>query len=99
MGNMQKYIIIVESEKPPRVCLQDVIPQIGKVLESKTEELPHRVNTRWVMNHYDIARTTVFTLLEPFNKGSGGKYSYDSLEIVPILESRHKIKRGAKRKN
>ncbi|WP_228129360.1 hypothetical protein [Acinetobacter modestus] len=95
---MQKYTIVVESDKPPRLCLQDVIPQVGKVLELKSEELPHRVDTRWVMDRYDMARTTVITLLEPFNKGSGGKYSFDPLEIIPVLDNRHILKRGARRK-
>lgn len=99
MGIMQKYIIVVESEKPPKVHLQDIIPQVGKVLELKSEELPHRVDTKWVMEHYEMARTTVIEFLKPFNKGSGGKYSYDPHEIIPLLDNRHKSKRGARRKN
>ncbi|MDA3500761.1 hypothetical protein MKL32_03925 [Acinetobacter sp. AOR34_HL] len=99
MGIMQKYIIVVESEKPPKVHLQDIIPQVGKVLELKSEELPHRVDTKWVMERYEMARTTVIEFLKPFNKGSGGKYSYDPHEIIPLLDNRHKSKRGARRKN
>lgn len=98
MGNMQKHIIIVESEKPPRLYLGDVIPRVGKVVELKSEELPHRVDTKWVMERYEMARTTVIEFLKPFNKGSGGKYSYDPLEIIPVLDNRNKLKRGARRK-
>lgn len=98
MGIMQKFIIVVEAEKPPRVCLQDVIPHVGKVLELKSEALPHRVDTKWVMERYEMARTTVIEFLKAYNKGSGGKYSYDPLEIIPILENRHKLKCGARRK-
>lgn len=99
MGIMQKYIIVVEAEKPPRVHLHDEIPQVGKVLELKSEELPHRVDTKWVMERYGLGRTTVIEFLKPYNKGTGGKCSYDPHEIIPILDNRHKLKRGAKRKN
>lgn len=95
---MGKFTVIFEAESAPKLFLDQVLPNIGKVVELKSEELPHRVDTRWVMERYGIARTTVIELLKTFNKGTGGKCSYDPLEIIPILDNRDKSKRGAKRK-
>ena len=53
---MGKYIVVVESEKPPRIFIHDEIQNIGKVLEIKAEEIPNRVPASWLMERYNLSR-------------------------------------------
>ena len=46
---MGKYIVVVESEKPPQIFIHDDVPNIGKVLEIKAEEIPNRVPASWLI--------------------------------------------------
>ncbi|WP_151721022.1 hypothetical protein [Acinetobacter ursingii] len=98
---MGKYFFVVESETPPQVFLHDVIPNVGKVIELKAEELPNRVPVAWVMERYPFSRKTIVDSLRSFNKGRDGKHLYDPKEIMPILEnmSFEKSARQSRRKN
>ena len=53
---MGKYIVVVESEKPPQIFIHDDVPNIGKVLEIKAEEIPNRVPASWLMERYNLSR-------------------------------------------
>ena len=54
---MNKYTFTVEAENPPKVFLNDVIPNVGKVIELKAEVLPAII--AWMENHiYPFAFST-----------------------------------------
>ena len=98
---MGKYIVVVESEKPPQVFLNQVIPNIGKVVEMKMEQLPNRITAAFLMERFNLSRKTIVDTLRPFNKGSENKHLYDPNEVIPILENMNaEVKaRQSRRKN
>lgn len=99
--DMGKYYMVVESEVPPQIFLNDTIPKIGKVVELKVEELPNRVPVAWVLERYPFSRKTIVDSLRAFNKGRDGKHLYDPKDVVPILENMtaEKTARQSRRKN
>ncbi|WP_333662785.1 hypothetical protein [Acinetobacter sp.] len=84
---MGKYTVVFESDIPPQIFLNDVIPKIGKVLELKTEELPARVTVAFLMERFNMSRKMIVEELRPFNRGRDGKHMYDPKEVMPILEN------------
>lgn len=98
---MNKYIVIVESETPPKLFLHDTIPNVGKVVELKAEELPNRVTAAWLMERFNLSRKTIVDHLRPFNKGRDGKHLYDPNDVMPILENMNaeKAARQSRRRN
>ncbi|CDH42804.1 hypothetical protein WDA38_18315 [Acinetobacter pittii] len=98
---MGKYIVVVESEKPPRIFIHDEIQNIGKVLEIKAEEIPNRVPASWLMERYNLSRKTIIDELRAYNLGGDGKHLYNPATVMPILDNlnRAKAQRQARRKN
>ncbi|MEJ7580601.1 hypothetical protein WKI22_08695 [Acinetobacter baumannii] len=98
---MGKYIVVVEAEKPPQVFIHEIIPNVGKVIEMKAEELPNRVTAAWLMERFNLSRKTIVDHLRPFNKGRDGKHLYDPNEVMPILENMNaeKAARQSRRRN
>ncbi|MEN8344758.1 hypothetical protein ABFP03_06545 [Acinetobacter baumannii] len=98
---MGKYIVVVESDKPPQIFIHDDVPNIGKVLEIKAEEIPNRVPASWLMERYSLSRKLIIDELRPFNKGTDGKHLYDPNEVIPILENLNiqRQQRQSRRKN
>lgn len=98
---MGKYYMVVESDSPPQIFLNDTIPNVGKVVELKVEELPNRVPVAWVLERYPFSRKTIVDSLRAFNKGRDGKHLYDPKDVVPILENMtaEKTARQSRRKN
>ena len=96
----KKYIIVVESESPPKLYLGEEIAGC-KIIELKYEELPKRVDAAWLLERYPLSRKSLIEHLRIFNKGNAGKHLYDPNEVIPILDNLHllNIKRGARRKN
>ncbi|ATI38267.1 hypothetical protein L2634_09870 [Acinetobacter baumannii] len=98
---MGKYIVVVESEKPPQIFIHDDVPNIGKVLEIKAEEIPNRVTAAWLMERYSLSRKTIVDELRAHNLGTNGKHLYNPATVMPILDNLNKAKaqRQARRKN
>ncbi|MEI5717879.1 hypothetical protein WBV54_09445 [Acinetobacter baumannii] len=97
---MGKYIVVVESEKPPQIFIHDDVPNIGKVLEIKAEEMPNRVSASWLEERYGLSRKTIVNHLKAFNRGTDTKHLYDPKEVIPILDNLNITpRRGAQRKN
>lgn len=98
---MGKYIVVVESEKPPQIFIHDEIQNIGKVLEIKAEEIPNRVPASWLMERYNLSRKTIVDELRAHNLGTNGKHLYNPATVMPILDNLNKAKaqRQARRKN
>ena len=101
MTILHKYIIVVESPLPPRIHLKDNLPNIGIVVELKSEELPNRVTAAWLSERFNLSRKTIVDHLRPFNKGRDGKHLYDPNDVMPILENMNAEKdaRQSRRKN
>ncbi|TDM66588.1 hypothetical protein C5B72_03530 [Acinetobacter sp. KU 011TH] len=98
---MGKYIVVVEAEKPPQVFIHEIIPNVGKVIEMKAEEIPNRVTAAWLMKRYSLSRKLIIDELRPFNKGTDNKHLYDPNEVIPMLENlnRQRQQRQSRRKN
>lgn len=98
---MGKYIVVVESDKPPQVFVHDTIPNVGKIIELKAEELPNRVTAAWLMERYNLSRKTIIDELRPYNVGRDGKHLYEPSAVMPILDNLNtaKAQRQARRKN
>ena len=100
MGSIKKYIMVIESNQPPQVFLNDIIPNIGTVIELKTEQLPSRVDAAWLQERFAISRKALIEKLRVFNRGTDTKHLYDPTEVLPILENLNVTnKPGARRKN
>jgi hypothetical protein len=100
VGIIKKYVMVIESDQAPQVFLNDTIPNVGTVIELKTEQLPNRVDASWLQERFNISRKALIEKLRIFNKGSDTKHLYDPKEVIPILENLSvTVKRGARRKN
>lgn len=101
MTILHKYIIVVESPLPPRIHLKDNLPNIGIVVELKSEELPNRVTAAWLSGRFNLSRKTIIEKVGMYNKGDENKHLYDPKEIIPILENLNVLsaKRNSRRKN
>jgi hypothetical protein len=40
MGIINKYVMVIESDEPPQVFLNDTIPKVGKSLNLKQSNYP-----------------------------------------------------------
>ena len=94
----QKYIITVESELPPRICLGDSIYG-ATVVVLETEQYPDLVDLAWLTKRFPMSRETLSQKLELFNVGSTGKKLYDPNIVVPFLKTNLKSRIGRPRKN
>ncbi|NGP41065.1 hypothetical protein FGQ54_14605 [Acinetobacter lwoffii] len=94
----QKYIITVESELPPRICLGDSIYG-ATVVALETEQYPDLVDLAWLTKRFPMSRETLSQKLELFNVGSTGKKLYDPNIVVPFLKTNLKSRIGRPRKN
>jgi len=84
---MGKFTVIFEAESAPKLFLDQVLPNIGKVVELKSEELPSRVPVSFLMERFSLSRKIIIETLRPFNRGRDGKHMYDPKEVMPILEN------------
>lgn len=93
-----KYIITVESDIPPQICLGDKIHG-ATVVALEIEQYPDLVDLNWLTKRFPISRDTLSRQLELFNLGSVGKKLYDPNIVVPFLKNKIEYKAGRKRKN
>lgn len=100
MKILKKYILTIESDHPPKVFLNDLIPNIGTVIELKNEELPNRVTAAWLAERFNLSRKTIIEKVGVFNKGDENKHLYDPKQVIPILENLNLLsaKRNSRRK-
>lgn len=97
---MGKYLVVVESDTPPRIYLDDTIPNVGRVVEIKAEVLPKRVGTSWLLERVTMSKTKLIELLRDYNLGSDSKHLYDPEVVLPILMNPPvQNRRGRKRIN
>lgn len=94
----QKYIITVESELPPRICLGDSIYG-ATVIALEKEQYPDLVDLAWLTKRFPLSRHTLLEKLELFNIGSTGKNLYDPNIVIPFLKMNMKNRKGRPRKN
>lgn len=94
----QKYIITVESESPPKICLGDSIHG-ATVIALEIEQYPDLVDLAWLTKRFPMSRETLSQKLELFNVGSSGKKLYDPNIVIPFLKINIKNRRGKPRKN
>jgi len=94
----QKYIITVESELPPRICLGDSIYG-ATVIALEKEQYPDLVDLAWLTKRFPLSRYTLLEKLELFNIGSTGKNLYDPNIVIPFLKMNMKNRKGRPRKN
>jgi hypothetical protein len=94
----QKYIITVESESPPKICLGDSIHG-ATVIALEIEQYPDLVDLAWLTKRFPMSRETLSQKLELFNVGSSGKKLYDPNVVIPFLKTDLKSRRGRPRKN
>mgnify|MGYP003414551737 FL=1 len=94
----QKYIITIESESPPKICLGDSIHG-ATVIALEIEQYPDLVDLAWLTKRFPMSRDTLSRQLELFNIGSTGKNLYDPNIVIPFLKMNMKNRRGRPRKN
>lgn len=96
---LNKYVVVIESSKPPRLFLGDDLAG-GIIVELKAEELPHRVTSAWLAKRFNLSRKTIIEKVGMFNKGDENKHLYDPKEVLPVLENLNLniAKRGTRRK-
>lgn len=69
-----KYIITVESDTPPQICLGDKIHG-ATVVALEAEQHPDLVDLAWLTKRFQISRKTLSQKLELCNVGSTRKNS------------------------
>ena len=94
----QKYIITVESEFPPRICLGDTIYS-ATVISLEVEQYPDLVDLVWLTKRFPMSRQPLATKLEILNLGGPRKKLYDPNVVIPFLKMDMKNKKGRPRKN
>lgn len=94
----QKYIITVESELPPRICIGDSIHG-ATVIALEKEQYPDLVDLAWLTKRFPLSRHTLSEKLELFNLGGEGKKLYDPNVVIPFLKTNFKSRVGRPRKN
>ncbi|MGY0202228.1 hypothetical protein [Acinetobacter soli] len=94
----QKYIITVESESPPRICLGDKIYG-AEVVSLEVEQFPDLVDLAWLTKRFPLSRQTIAAKLEILNLGGPRKKLYDPNVVIPFLKTDFKSRRGRPRKN
>ncbi len=94
----QKYVITVESEMPPRICIGDSIHG-ATVIALEKEQYPDLVDLAWLTKRFPLSRYSLSEKLEPFNLGGEGKKLYDPNVVIPFLKTNFKSRVGRPRKN
>lgn len=94
----QKYIITIESESPPKICLGDSIHG-ATVIALEIEQYPDLVDLAWLTKRFRLSRHTLSEKLELFNLSGDGKKLYDPNVVIPFLKTDLKSRRGRPRKN
>lgn len=94
----QKYIITVESESPPRICLGDKIYG-AEVVSLEVEQFPDLVDLTWLTKRFPLSRQTIAAKLEILNLGGPRKKLYDPNVVIPFLKMDIKNRKGRPRKN
>ncbi|WP_111894220.1 hypothetical protein [Acinetobacter sp. MB5] len=94
----QKYLITVESESPPRLCLGDTIHG-ATVIALETEQYPDLVDLAWLTKRFQMSREAISEKIDSFNVGSQRKKLYDPNVVIPILKISIKNRGGRPRKN
>ncbi|WP_151791593.1 hypothetical protein [Acinetobacter soli] len=94
----QKYIITVESESPPRICLGDKIYG-AEVVSLEVERFPDLVDLTWLTKRFPLSRQTIAAKLEILNLGGPRKKLYDPNIVIPFLKMDIKNRKGRPRKN
>ncbi|ENV60989.1 hypothetical protein [Acinetobacter soli] len=94
----QKYIITVESESPPRICLGDKIYG-AEVVSLEVEQFPDLVDLTWLTKRFPLSRQTIAAKLEILNLGGPRKKLYDPNVVIPFLKMEIKNRKGRPRKN
>lgn len=94
----QKYIITVESETPPKICLGDSIHGTT-VIALESEQYPDLVDVAWLTKRFSMSRQTILEKISCFNVGTAGKHLYDPHKVIPILKTNLTNRRGRKRIN
>lgn len=94
----QKYIITVESESPPRICLGDKIYG-AEVVSLEVEQFPDLVDLAWLTKRFPLSRQTIAAKLEVLNLGGPRKKLYDPNVVIPFLKTDFKSRCGRPRKN
>ena len=61
----QKYIITVESESPPKICLGDSIHG-ATVIALEIEQYPDLVDLAWLTKRFPMSRDTLSRQFEPY---------------------------------
>lgn len=93
-----KYLITIESDSPPKICLRDSIYG-ATVIALETEQYPDLVDLAWLTKRFPTSRESLSTQLELFNIGSVEKNLYDPNIVIPFLKMNMKNRRGKPRKN
>jgi len=86
-----KYIITVESESPPQICLG--------VISLEVEQYPDLVDLAWLTKRFPLSREMLSQKLELFNVGGNSKKLYDPNIVVPFLKTDLTHRIGRPRKN
>lgn len=94
----QKYIITVESESPPKICLGDSIHG-ATVIALEIEQYPDLVDLAWLTKRFPMSRKTIIEKIGCFNFGTAGKHLYDPHKVIPVLKADLSTRRGRPRKN
>lgn len=94
----QKYIIVVESETPPRICIGDTIHG-ATVISLEVEQYPDLVDLAWLTKRFPLSRQTLAAKLEILNLGGQRKKLYDPNLAIPFLKMDIKNRKGRPRKN
>lgn len=94
----RKYIITIESETPPKICLGDSIYE-ATVIALEAEQYPDLVDLSWLTKRFPLSRETLSQRLEIFNIGSDRKKLYDPNIVIPFLKIELKNRKGRPRKN
>lgn len=97
---MNKFIVVLESDSPLKLCLGDKLGD-AIIIELKKEELPKRVTAAWLSERFNLSRKTIIEKVGCYNKGDENKHLYDPKEVMPILENLNiaNVKRNSRRKN
>lgn len=94
----QKYIITLESDTVPQICLGDKIHG-ATVIAMQIEQYPDLVDLAWLTKRFPLSRQTLSRKLELFNVGGKNKKLYDPNIVIPFLKIEIKNRGGRSRKN
>lgn len=94
----KKYIITVESESPPKICLGDSIYGTT-VIGLEREQYPDLVDLAWLAKRFQMSRASISAKINCFNVGGPRKQLFDPNVVIPILKTNLTNRRGRKRIN